>query len=124
MNEASIQQPDSANDPNFVRVRRGVITEGNWPEYQAKGFVFLENQQEPSDATHHSRVEFDEKFFGAKNVYTGHAFDLDEGRPLAHKPGLGIYAGPDADEYLVAEWSREQNADQHQSSSEGGPPSS
>ncbi|HET7060199.1 MAG TPA: hypothetical protein VFH99_02690 [Candidatus Saccharimonadales bacterium] len=126
MSESSAQQPTADSDPNFVRVRRDIITEDNWPEYAAKGFVFLENQEDRADATHLSRIDSVENFFGSKNVYTGHAFDLDEERPLAHKPGLGIYAGPDADQELARCWPQEEETGDGRQSppSQGGPASS
>jgi hypothetical protein len=70
--------------PDFELPRHGVIHEGNWMEYQAQGFLPV-----PED------LEATQNLCGAENVYTGDEYDYDAGRPLRHKPGVGVYVSPD-----------------------------
>lgn len=97
MSTAPSEQVNSGAEPDFVIPGWNVISEGNWPEYQAKGFTFLKNQDDPANASNMSELGRTELFHGSGRVFTGAAFDVDEGRPLAHKPGIGIYLAPDTE---------------------------
>lgn len=84
-------EDESGNNPNFVLPHRDAITEENWPEWEARGVwpeppyeAVPEHQLAKALATVAALA-------GAENTWTGHAFDLQEGRPLADKPGTGIY---------------------------------
>lgn len=124
MNNAQPVPPQPGNEPNFERPLRDVISEANWPEFQAKGFVFLENQADTRDETVASRVDEAVRFFGRTNVYTGDAYDWHEQRPLANMPGLGIYIGPEGDVELAHVFSKSWIDRQDQSSSSAGGPAS
>lgn len=97
-----------------------VITERNWQEFRAQGWAFYcnyiqDNSSAPED------VAYEEEYFGRDNVHLGDAYDLDEKRPLANKPGFGAYIGPDAFEYAKT---HHPDEDWPQPSSGTGPASS
>lgn len=66
--------------PNFELSHHGVIREGNWAEFQAKGLVPLPEDLDAAQA-----------YYGVENVFTGDAYDWAAERPLQHKPGVGVY---------------------------------
>jgi hypothetical protein len=74
--------------PDFDLLHYDVIHEDNWAEYQAKGY-------EPIGDFYPKRLDMMRNVFGAHNLYTGDAWDYDEGRPLRHKPGSSIYTSPE-----------------------------
>jgi hypothetical protein len=76
-------------EPDFVLPRHDVVHEDNWSEYEARGFV-------PVAAA----LDDAQECFSTEHIYTGHAFDYEAGRPLRHKPGVGVYASPEGIEYF------------------------
>jgi hypothetical protein len=66
---------ESEQASNFELPRYGVIREDNWPEYQARGFVPLGNGDSSA-----RRVGWAQTCYGIGHVYTGDAYDYDEGR--------------------------------------------
>jgi hypothetical protein len=86
--QASSNQTD--HEPDFELARRNAIRENNWPEYEARGF-----QPVPGDGADPTVLDLQQSYYGVENVYTGHAYDADAGRPLQHKPGVGIYVDPE-----------------------------
>lgn len=85
-------QAGSNYEPDFVLPRHDVIHEDNWLEYEARGFFPV---QAPLDIA-------PDEFFSTEHVYTGHAFDYEAGRPLRHKPGVGVYTSPEGIRYFKA----------------------
>jgi hypothetical protein len=73
--------------PDF-ELHRDVVSEGNWLEYEAKGF------SEFMPYTNEDDLSFARNVCGIEHVYTGDAYDDDAGRPLRHKPGRSIYVDP------------------------------
>ena len=86
--------------PNFDVLRRDVIHEENWPEYEAQGF-------DPVGDLHERRLDMMRNVFGAEHVYTGDTWDEEAGRPLRHKPGGSIYISGEG-QRLAAEQSRRE----------------
>lgn len=83
---AEINQDLSDTDepnPNFVLPRYDAITEENWSEHQAQGFVPVVES-----------LKFAQAYYGTENVYTGNKWDADAGKPLRHKPGKTVYVSP------------------------------
>jgi hypothetical protein len=77
---------DSAEyDPDFVLPHLDAIGEDNWAEYEAKGFGIALGYD----------LAAAQRQFGVEHVYTGHAFDFYENRPLRNKPGTSIYVDPE-----------------------------
>jgi hypothetical protein len=72
-------------EPDFVLPHIGAIREDNWAEYEAKGFGIA--------------IGYDlaaaQRQFGIEHVYTGDAYDWQQGRALRHKPGMTIYVDPE-----------------------------
>lgn len=96
---STAEQPGANSEPNFIISKLHVITESNWPEYQAKGFSFYENVPNVRDidtTTWDAEREFQSQ--GDVDILAGEAFNEAEGRPLAHMPGIGIYVGPKQDQ--------------------------
>jgi hypothetical protein len=96
MGATPAEQPKSDGDPDFILPHHDIITEANWPEYESKGFEFYRNvrsERREAPAQHGADI-----LMGADRVYTGDAFDEEEGRPLAHMPGTGIYLAPADDD--------------------------
>ena len=77
-------------EPDFVLPRHDVIHEDNWLEYEARGFFPV-----PIAA-----LDLAQEFFSTEHIYTGHAFDYEAGRPLRHKPGVGVYTSPEGFRYF------------------------
>jgi len=86
--------------PDFDILRRDVVHEENWPEYEAQGFISLGD-------LHERRLDMMRNVFGTEHVYTGDAWDEEELRPLRHKPGRSIYVSLEGRK-LAAEKSREE----------------
>lgn len=74
---------DPGHTPDWELPKHDAITEANWAEYEAQGFVPVPERL--SGAQNH---------YGAENVYTGDEWDADAGRPLRHKPGKTVYVNP------------------------------
>jgi hypothetical protein len=99
------QSPAAEDRPNFVFGGNRVVSEENWAQYQAEGVVSIidaldEGDLEQFRATLAKEVEG----IGVENLLLGDAFDRDAGRPLRHKPGVGVYAtaaGIEREEALV-----------------------
>jgi hypothetical protein len=87
-NKAPADQPDRT--PNFELPLHGVISEDNWPEYEAKGFKPISTILGTVRT-----LDYAQSHYGVEHVYTGDAYDDDAQRPLRHKPGTGIYVDPD-----------------------------
>ncbi len=98
MATTSGERPTPDSKPNFTLPNHGVISEENWPEFQAQGFWFWRNQGDASAKGATQELDVAQSRFGSENVVTGASFDEREGRPLEHKPGRAIYVGPGAPE--------------------------
>lgn len=83
-------QAGSDYEPDFVMPRHNAIHEDNCPEYEARGFVPV-----PED------LDGAQQFYGTANIYTGHAFDYEAGRPSRHEPGVGVYTTPAGLDYVA-----------------------
>ena len=77
-------------EPDFGLPYHDVIHEDNWPEYAARGFRVVDRNLESIGEVGLARARY-----GMEHVYTGDAWDEAEGRPLRHKPGIGVYVDPD-----------------------------
>src|SRR5215218_7232652 len=84
------EQADSGYEPDFVLPRHGAIREDNWEDYRARG---LQPAHGPFEAT--------QAIAGVEHVYTGDAYDYEAGRPLRHKPGIGVYVDPEGIEQMA-----------------------
>lgn len=84
MGEGTPNAAPSDHTPDFTFPNHDVIHESNWPEYQAKGF-----QPVPEP------LKWAQSLYGTEHVYTGDAYDYNEGRPLRHKPGMYVYVDPE-----------------------------
>jgi hypothetical protein len=93
MNTAPPEHGSPNAEPDFTIPRLHTITEANWPDFQAKGYVFHENISAHSAAMRHADVTA--SVWEREDVLFGEAFDEREGRPLAHMPGIGVYFGPE-----------------------------
>jgi hypothetical protein len=93
-------------EPDFELSHRNVIREDNWPTYESKGFRALSITTDADDTIGHVRLAQEE--FGIGNVYTGEAYDRESGRPLQHKPGLGIYISSEGVAYRDERSAQEQ----------------
>lgn len=92
-------RPDGSG-PEFVLPHRGAVTEANWHVWQAEGVRPVPGFEAMTRDT--TRVlHLLQKTSGTENVWTGDAFDLAEGRPLADKPGVGIYATEEGIQRIV-----------------------
>jgi hypothetical protein len=109
-----------APESNSEQLPPKVITERNWQEFRAQGFAFWGNHI-PDYPHLEQALLWDQEYFGKGNVYIGDAYDMDERRPLAHMPGVGVYIGPDAFEYADTHHPDESSP---QPSSDTGPASS
>ncbi len=78
-------------NPNWVLPKYDAITEENWPEYAAQGFRVFDPSYDPE---HPSALEIARDMCGIEHVYTGDAYDEEQGRPRRDLPGKGIYASP------------------------------
>lgn len=78
-------RPDSGSEhtPDWELPKHNAITEANWAEYEAQGFVPVPE-----------RLSHAQNHYGAENVYTGDEWDADAGKPLRHKPGKTVYVNP------------------------------
>jgi hypothetical protein len=83
-------RPDGSG-PEFVLPHRKAVTEANWAEWEAKGVRPLPPFEAVIDANLAGDFDAAQGLAGIENVWTGDAFDLEAGRPLADKPGTGIY---------------------------------
>lgn len=79
-------------NPNFVLPKRDVITEENWPEFAARGFEATHPSYDPE---HPAALDGARALFGIEHVYTGDAYDEEQGRPRRDLPGKGIYVSPE-----------------------------
>lgn len=79
-------------EPDFVFGGKRVISEESWHDYEAQG---VKNVTEvvPADDEKSLREELERRGrdYGAENLLLGDAFDVSTGRPLRHKPGIGVY---------------------------------
>ena len=80
-------------EPDFELSHKDVVREDNWAKFEANGFRVLSIATDIDDTLGHVMLAQDE--FGIGNIYTGDAYDDQEGRPLRHKPGVSIYVSPD-----------------------------
>jgi hypothetical protein len=87
---------ESDYSPDFVFPHHDAITETNWPEWTARGIRPVAGLEVVSDQDLPRLLKMMQGLGGVEHVYTGDAFDLAEGRPLANKPGTGIYATEEA----------------------------
>lgn len=87
--------PGREHEPNFTMPNRDIIREDNWEEYADQGFIARWGVW-ATDRELLSALMAAESRHGAQNVFTGEAFDLDEGRPLRNQPGKSVYIHPDA----------------------------
>lgn len=102
-NPEGTQQPVEYT-PDFILSHRDVIHENNWPEYEAKGFFMaLGVPVDNDDGVLTAFLNLAQELYGVENVYTGDAWSSPDGRPLQHKPGIGIYVHPDG-RANVAAW--------------------
>lgn len=95
-------------EPNFVLPHREVVREDNWAEYEVGGFSVLWESIDPEDSL--GLVSVARHEFGMANVFTGDAYDNDAGRPLRHKPGMGVYVSPDGVAYRAAQRANKPDA--------------
>jgi hypothetical protein len=79
-------------DPNFVFGGKRIISEDNWPEYEAQGVGNVIDAIPEEDDAIRRALSDKVRIYGDANILLGDAFDADAGRPLRHKPGIGIYA--------------------------------
>lgn len=93
MNTAPSEHIAPNGEPDFTIPKLNAITESNWPEYQAKGYVFHENI--PAQGAALALPEVTAQVWEREDVLLGQAFDETEGRPLANMPGIGVYFGPE-----------------------------
>lgn len=105
----------SENDTIRDRPSR-VVTEANWQEQFASGVRFLADQLDLDTAEGQEYLRKFQDEFGPEHVVLGSPYDMDEWRPLDHKPGVGIY--------VTGEGLEKQRAAERQESSGGGPASS
>lgn len=82
----------------LVFPNRDAVREDNWEEYKSKGFGVLWPSIDRDDYGERV-VTYAQWEFGTGNVYTGDSYDDEAGRPLRHKPGMGIYVSPEGVEY-------------------------
>ena len=85
------EDTESTKSPNFILPHRDAITEENWPEWEARGIWPQPPHEAVSEEELPCRLSAVAGLAGTENVWTGHAFDLQERRPVATKPGTGIY---------------------------------
>lgn len=78
-------------NPDFVLPKRDVITEENWPECAARGFRVFRASYNPE---HPEELDSARGICGIEHVYTGDAYDEEQGRPRHDLPGKGIYVSP------------------------------
>lgn len=76
----------------FVLPNRDAVTEANWEQLRSQGVEPWINTDDVSELGAHTRLAARE--VGIENVLTGAPFDWAEGRPLGHKPGVGVYTRP------------------------------
>jgi hypothetical protein len=107
---------DTGYEPDFVLSHRDVIHEENWPEYETQGFFMGFNVDHIDEASQDDVLvglfNAAKATWGVENVYTGDAWSDEDGRPLHHKPGVGIYVHPDGRAHLAnlkAEWSQRRD---------------
>jgi hypothetical protein len=93
--------PNTESGAEFVLPRRKAVTEANWHVWQAEGIRPVPPYEALSDDRLTEALRLVQNVAGIENVWTGDAFDLREGRPLAGKPGTGIYATEDGIDRLV-----------------------
>jgi hypothetical protein len=101
----SASSKDTGYEPDFVLSHRDVIHEGNWPDYEAQGF-FRGFSLDHIDSLAHDDIligilNLAKDLYGTENVYTGDAWSNEDGRPLHHKPGVGIYVHPNGRTHLA-----------------------
>jgi hypothetical protein len=102
-------------EPDFVLPNRDAVNEANWSEYQAKGFAVV-SASVPDEVDVERYLTLVQGEYGVANVYTGEAFDRESGRPLRHKPGIGIYVSPEGIAHRDA--GRAETDDSHMSPDE------
>lgn len=100
--ENTADEPGQALD--FELPRHGVIREDNWAEYKARGFQPLWN----TDQTSPNSDDFAQSLYGIAHVFTGDAYDDEAGKPLRHKPGIGIYVNPDGLRFYAEQERKEE----------------
>lgn len=96
MSKSSAEQGKTDAEPNFLLPKRHVVTESNWPEYSAKGFLWWRNATKDQAV---SDLHVASACYGSANVYTGEGFDEVERRPIRHRPDMGIYLAPESREH-------------------------
>jgi hypothetical protein len=96
MNQAKRENPAPGGREHLPSLPPKTITERNWQEFRAEGWMFFGNY-EPDYPTPVERIVAREsEHFGEENVRIGDPYDFAERRPLAHKPGIGLYISHDA----------------------------
>lgn len=115
------EQPHADRDAEFAASHFDRITEANWQEMKAQGFVWVDVQVDLSTADGQLSLKTLQEIYGPENVFTGSAFEPKEGRPLDNKPGRGLYVTGEA---FWAPDEEEDGTSSHQSPKTGGPASS
>jgi hypothetical protein len=91
MNETASESA-SEYKPDFVFGGNRKISEENWLEYEAQGVHNLvESMSEEDEEALREELARDGYYYGTENLLLGDAFDVESGRPLRLKPGIGIY---------------------------------
>jgi hypothetical protein len=97
-NPGEPEHSTTPSNPNFTLPKRDAVSEGNWTEYESRGYrPLVEGAVSDKGLTH--MIDSAQHFYGTENVVTGDAYDLEAGRPLHHKPGRSIYVSPEGIEY-------------------------
>lgn len=94
MTNPKSEQPSERADyvPDWVQGHQGAVHEGNWAEFEAKGFRPLSPVFD-----YPGGLESAQSIYGTEHVYTGDRYDRAAGRPLRHKPGTSIYIDPEGE---------------------------
>lgn len=80
-------------EQNYVFGGNRIVSEAHWAEYELAGVRNVIESIPDDDIETLRRVLADgEHWYGAANVLLGDAFDIESQRPLAHKPGVGLYS--------------------------------
>ncbi|HET7052978.1 MAG TPA: hypothetical protein VFI09_03560 [Solirubrobacterales bacterium] len=90
------EQPRPDSDAEFAASHFDKITEANWQEMKAQGFIWIDQQVDLDTPEGQHSLKTLQRIYGPENVFTGSAFDGKEGRPLDNKPGRGIYVTGEA----------------------------
>lgn len=116
MNNTQNEHPSDPRDhePDFVLPHIEAIREDNWAEFEARGFGVAIGWRLAD-------VAAAQRWFGIEHVYTGDAYDWEQGRPLRHKPGMSIYVDPEGLAIGARKWKKFLEERDAAQDDEGGP---